>query len=156
LVIRKQDERDKNAVNGNFYELSEGGIRVSGILPTPYSFQESWDAILFDLTFQLGGFAFVEASLIPDKLPWSHETFGGFGKLIFGVVVLAKALLHIRSLAAVISTGGLTLNDVYPGRHNSIKKPVQKNGLGYSGSPEKMIMGTGKNIYPCRNLGAWV
>ena len=60
----------------------------------------------------------------PYKLPWTLKTFGSFGKLIFGVVMLAEALLHIGSLAAVVSTGGLTLNYIDPERHTIVPEKL--------------------------------
>ena len=56
-------------------------------------------------------------TMMIDKLPWTLEAFCGFRQLIFGVIVLSKASLRIAALAAIVSTAGLTLNNVNPLSH---------------------------------------
>ena len=78
-----------------------------------------------DLSLQLGGFASVGTGFGPYEFPWSAKPFGGFGKLVVRIIMLPEALFNIAGLAAIVSTGGFTLDDIDPVRQVfPIKKPA--------------------------------
>ncbi len=94
-----------------------------GTLPIEVG-EKTADSSLLDLRFQLHRAAPIGALTRPNELPGTFESFGGFGELIGGIVMLDEPPFEVTCLTAIIALSRLALNNIYPDRHT---KKVRSN-----------------------------
>ena len=84
--------------------------------------QKSSDSAFFDLSLKDDRFTFVCALLCPYSFPWSRKNLCSSSTSVFRIVMLVYATLNVVTVTAIISTGGLALDYVYPVWHGILSK----------------------------------